>query len=287
MYYDYSGRFNQIKDIIVNTLKSKSCPTEIEGFIFNKKMDLKICTKCKEEKSVLEFHFIKTRNCFAWHCKKCVYSIRPSKAKIYEPTKFENLKGEIWFVIPNTNNIYEASNLSRIRSIDRYVVDKKGRRKYVKGTMLKQHLAESNNGRYYYNVCICIKNKKKTKTVHSLIFSAFNGFCPTKKSGMVVDHKDNNSLNNNIENLQFITNRENNYKDRKGTSKYPGVFFRTDSNKWQSAIGINGKQYKILCSNDELIAKKAYEIALENIHLHNGNNTEFRNLVKQKMAIVE
>ena len=36
MKHDYSGRSNQIKDIIVNTLKSKSCPTQIEGFIFNK-----------------------------------------------------------------------------------------------------------------------------------------------------------------------------------------------------------------------------------------------------------
>jgi len=32
--YDYSGRFNQHKDIFRNSLKSKSCPTEIEGFLF-------------------------------------------------------------------------------------------------------------------------------------------------------------------------------------------------------------------------------------------------------------
>lgn len=251
-------------------------------------METKICTKCKEEKNVSDFHFLKSRNHYAWSCKKCVYSIRPSKAKSYSPTIFKDLEGEIWCVIPNTNNIYEASNMSRIRSVDRYVVDKKGEKKYVKGRVLKQHLIENGNNRFYSNVCICINNKKKTTTVHSLVFYAFNGFYPKIGSGNVVDHIDNNPLNNNLDNLQLITIRENSTKDRKGyTSEYTGVYFRKDTKKWQSVICINGAQRKILCSKDELEAKKSYEIALENINLYNGNNAEFRKLVKEKMAIVE
>lgn len=251
-------------------------------------METKICTKCKEIKNISDFHFLKSRNHYAWSCKKCVYSVRPSKAKSFKPTVFLDLKGEIWNNIPNTNNTYQASNLSRIRSVDRYVVDKKERKKYVRGRILKQYLVQDEDKRNYYNVCICIENKKRTTTIHSLIFSAFNGFCPTRESGMVVDHKDNNPLNNNIENLQLITHRENSTKDRKnGVSEYRGVCWRKDSEKWYSAIGINCKQIKIFQSDNEHLCGKAYKIALENIDKYNGNNVEFRKLIKEKMAIVE
>lgn len=250
-------------------------------------METKVCTKCKENKNISDFYFVKSRNCYNWHCKKCVYSARPSQAKKFSPTIFLDLEGEVWLPIPNTNNVYEASNLSRIKSVDRHVINEQGIKRYVKGRILKQHLAKHAYNRYYYNVCICIKNKKKTTTVHSLVFYAFNGFYPKRNSGMVVDHKDNNSLNNNLENLELITHRENSTKDRKGSSKYSGVYFIKNRKAWQSAISINKKQIKILFTKDELKAKKSYEIALENIHLYNGNNAEFRKLIKEKMAIVE
>ena len=47
--------------------------------------------------------------------------------------------------------------------------------------------------------------------LHRLIWLLFNGYIP---KGHVVDHIDNNSLNNDISNLQCILNRENVVKDR-------------------------------------------------------------------------
>lgn len=42
--------------------------------------------------------------------------------------------------------------------------------------------------------------------VHQLVAKTFIGDCP---KGKVVDHKDNDKLNNNVENLQYLTRREN------------------------------------------------------------------------------
>ena len=54
----------------------------------------------------------------------------------------------------------------------------------------------------------------------------------------VVDHKNNNSLDNRLKNLQIITHRENSTKDRKRNLP-TGVSFK--GNKYQARIQINGK----------------------------------------------
>ena len=54
---------------------------------------------------------------------------------------------------------------------------------------------------------------KHTKRVHSLMAMTFlNHQYGDRK--IVVDHIDNNPLNNNLSNLQIITNRENYWKER-------------------------------------------------------------------------
>ncbi len=59
---------------------------------------------------------------------------------------------------------------------------------------------------------------------HRIIYSLFNGLCET---GMTINHIDNNSLNNNILNLEKVTQSENNR--RKAITKNPstGVYWTT------------------------------------------------------------
>jgi len=196
-------------------------------------------------------------------------------------TLFRSLKNEVWKVIPDTNEMYYASNFSRIRSVDRFVINRFGFKKYVRGKLLRKQLAGA-DGNKYHMVSLCIHNKKKRTYVHSLVFYAFNGFYPRIGSKMVIDHKDNNSLNNNIENLQLITQRENSYKDRTGcSSKYPGVCYRKERNAWQSSISINREPpFKLLYCKDEDLCGKSYILAIKNIEKYNGNKDEFRKLIK-------
>lgn len=58
------------------------------------------------------------------------------------------------------------------------------------------------------------KGGQKNKKVHQLMAMAFLGHKPDGTTRVVVDHVDNNPLNNRLDNLQLISNRENVSKDK-------------------------------------------------------------------------
>jgi len=59
------------------------------------------------------------------------------------------------------------------------------------------------------------KTTKHTKRVHSLMAITYLGFEYNGKRDFVVDHIDNNPLNNHLSNLQIVSMKVNNNKDRK------------------------------------------------------------------------
>ena len=82
---------------------------------------------------------------------------------------------------------------------------------------------------------------------------------------LVVDHINNNRLNDRLYNLQVITQRLNLTKDKKGTSKYAGVCWDKSCNKWISYININGKSIFLGRFTDEQEAAQAYQTELNKI----------------------
>ena len=80
--------------------------------------------------------------------------------------------------------------------------------------------------------------------------------------GLIVDHIDHNGLNNRRSNLRLCTRKQNNYntRPRKGcTSKYKGVSFSKEKNRFRVFINYNKKQYYIGVFKDEIEAAKAYD----------------------------
>ncbi len=66
------------------------------------------------------------------------------------------------------------------------------------------------------------------------------------KKGQEIDHRNNNSLDNRRENLRFCTSSQNRancmgpngeVKYRPGRSKYKGVYWNKEKQKWQAQIG--------------------------------------------------
>jgi hypothetical protein len=154
--------------------------------------------------------------------------------------------------IPGYEGYYEVSNFGNVKSL--------GNDKSRKEKILRPGLS---SGRYYL-VILTKDGKRKTIKIHILVAMAFLGHVPDGTHKIVVDHIDNNRLNNHLSNLQLITQRENLSKDRKnGTSKHTGVSWNKGANKWRSYIKINGKQKYLGTFTSEEDAAEAYQKALK------------------------
>lgn len=161
---------------------------------------------------------------------------------------------EIWKHIPGYSN-YQVSNFGNVRSLNRVT---KGRRR--KGKLLNPNIDSTG----YRTVNIYQDCIVKRFRVHQLVAMAFLGYTPNGHK-KVIDHIDNNPLNNNVNNLQIISQRENSSKDKRGySSKYVGVSWCKTTKKWYSCIKIKGKTKNLGYYNCELEAQKAYEKALIN-----------------------
>ena len=111
-------------------------------------------------------------------------------------TKRENNRVEIWKDYKDYEGLYQASNLGRLRSLDRWVKSKSGSVRLCKGKILK--LCTDKYG--YLKVSLYKNNKVKTYYVHRLVAEAF---IPNPENLPEVNHKDENKLNNNAENLEW------------------------------------------------------------------------------------
>lgn len=105
---------------------------------------------------------------------------------------------EIWKNIDGYEGIYQVSNLGRVRSLDRRVWN------YTKkGRILKSH----SNGHGYQNVSLYNENKiEKHAYIHILVAKAF---IPNPNNYEQVNHKDFNKANNNVENLEWVSRKQN------------------------------------------------------------------------------
>lgn len=109
---------------------------------------------------------------------------------------------EIWKDAKGFENYYEVSNLGRVRRKKGETIYKDGRVANFSETILKQ----TPNKKGYLRVYLSVKSKKYTKTVHRIVAETFIENPNNKET---VNHKDCDKTNNTIENLEWMTNKEN------------------------------------------------------------------------------
>ena len=97
---------------------------------------------------------------------------------------------EEWRDIPGYESFYQVSNLGNVRSI-----------RFNKVRNMK-----SWDSHGYRAVELCINNNRYTVRVHQLVALAF---IPNPENKPEVNHKDRNRSNNNVENLEWVTQSEN------------------------------------------------------------------------------
>jgi hypothetical protein len=157
------------------------------------------------------------------------------------------MKNEFWKDVIGYEDRYQISNLGGVKSL--------GNDKSRKEKILKIHLGTQG----YFVVKIRKDNKSKTKEVHQLVAETFLNHNPCGHK-LVVDHINNNKLDNRVENLQIVTNRFNTCKTQGNySSKYKGVYWGKNNKKWVSQIYINGKKEHLGLFLNEQEASQAYE----------------------------
>ena len=155
---------------------------------------------------------------------------------------------EIWKDIPDYEGLYQVSNLGNVRNIK-----------------FNRPVKQSVKGIGYIGVVLSKYNKRKTFGTHQLVAMAFLNH---KRNGhnSVVDHINDNKLDNRVENLQIVTQRFNAFKTQgKYSSQYKGVCYHNKGNKWQSVIYINKTRKYLGLFDNEHDAHLAYQNALKNL----------------------
>lgn len=125
---------------------------------------------------------------------------------------------EIWKAIPGYEGFYEVSDQGRVRSLGRVIVGRNGKKYKCCCRVLQQHFDR------YYSVELWIRGSRKRINVHRLVAMAF---VPNPKGYNVVNHKDEDSKNNKVENLEWCTTKYNlNYgtaRERRGRKRWVAV----------------------------------------------------------------
>lgn len=112
--------------------------------------------------------------------------------------QLKEIDGERWVDVPDYEGLYSISNKGRIKSLPR-IKNKGTRLEYVsKECLLKASVTKDG----YLTVFLCKDGKTKSYALHRLVAIAF---IPNNGELSDVNHKDENKLNNCVENLEWCS----------------------------------------------------------------------------------
>lgn len=109
---------------------------------------------------------------------------------------------EVWKDIKGYEGLYQVSNLGRVRSLDLVRTEWDGTKKLYKGKVLKGVTQKLG----YIAFDLYKDGKRKNIRCHVLVAKSF---LSDMSANLVVNHKDGNKANNNVNNLEWITFKEN------------------------------------------------------------------------------
>jgi hypothetical protein len=113
---------------------------------------------------------------------------------------------EEWRNVVGYENLYEVSNLGRIRSLNRKVFRKHwtgvDSHMVYKGKMIPFWVTPKG----YFRLTLNKDSKKSNHLVHRLVA---NAFIPKIEGKELINHKNGVKSDNRVENLEWVTNQEN------------------------------------------------------------------------------
>ena len=170
---------------------------------------------------------------------------------------------EVWKPVVGFESVYDVSTYGNVKSKHRVLKRSNGRLITINERILKPGV----NSGGYKTVVLRNMGANKTVGIHVLVAQTFLNYV-NDGTDQVIDHIDEDKLNNYIYNLQIVTFRKNVSKSkRNGTSKYTGVHFSKLENKWIASIWIGTTKTRIGGFLNEKDAAIAYQSKLKRIRI--------------------
>lgn len=156
---------------------------------------------------------------------------------------------EFWLDVRDYIGLYQVSNWGRVKSLERDTVSRNQYGSFVRHR--KETILVQINNNDYLQVRLWKNGKAETKKVHIIVAEAF---IPNPHGYDIVHHKDRNSLNNHVENLEWMS-----YQQHIDEHKSKTVYQFEDGeivNVWKSAeevaevLGYNRSAINMCCYNN-------------------------------------
>ena len=184
----------------------------------------------------------------------------PSKKYPYQNLSLADLPDEFWGDVPEFEGIYKASNLGRIKSLDREIDHPLSHHKqFLKGKVLKQSITRYKNIKtgepmVELGVCLSKSGKQYYFITRRLIYPVFMINIDYKQDCLCVINADGDGFNNAITNLKLVT------KSQKTKRTYlrermDSFLKKADRSKWGKIYGgyVKSKPVKQLTIKGKLI----------------------------------
>lgn len=143
-----------------------------------------------------------------------------------KPIDTTNIVGEVWMQISGYENKYQVSNMGRVKSLTHKIITKKGVRQTKRGRLLSL----INDSRGYFVVTLYAdRDTPNIILVHRLVATAF---ISNPENKPCVNHIDGVKTNNNVTNLEWVTQQENiHHAIRVGLMKCEYIYMRNLKDK--------------------------------------------------------
>ena len=148
-----------------------------------------------------------------------------------------------WKDVIGFEGLYQVSNTGEVKSLARISTNKGSYSGCIK--VKERNLKQCINRLGYYVLTLFKDGKRHFKTVHRIVAEAF---IENPKQYPEVNHKDLDKSNNNVVNLEWCDrfyNINHMFENKIKSSKYKGVSYSKERDKWCAYVNILGKKLSI------------------------------------------
>lgn len=195
----------------------------------------------------------------------------------YKNHELANLPNEVWKDVLGYEGIYQASNLGRVKSLERDIAHPRHGTYRRKERILKPKVSHCG----YIVGTIQVDKNRNCILWHELVMLAFVG-----SSNLSIDHLNGIKTDNRLENLEYVNQRENisRYWD-KNKNLPTGVFKEKERFGSYVTVGLKKHYLGMYDTPQEAIAIRQTALAnIDNIHLYTktAKRSQYGNGIKKK-----